>query len=69
MNFEWDENKRIPNLRTHGLDFIDAVPLFDGHPLVTRPSSRQGESRVVSVGRLGEKLSLSSGTRAVAASG
>ena len=29
MRFEWDEAKRIENLRKHGLDFRDAIELFD----------------------------------------
>ncbi|MDR3048830.1 MAG: BrnT family toxin [Elusimicrobiota bacterium] len=29
MNFEWDENKRISNLKKHGLDFVYARYIFD----------------------------------------
>ena len=30
MQFSWSESKREANIRTHGLDFIDAAPVFEG---------------------------------------
>ena len=30
MQFSWSESKRKANIRTHGLDFIDAAPVFEG---------------------------------------
>ena len=33
MSFEWDEAKRRRNLRNHGVDFVDVLPLFDGQIL------------------------------------
>ncbi|MEH1837626.1 MAG: hypothetical protein V7L20_02395 [Nostoc sp.] len=30
MEFEWDEVKRLTNLRKHGIDFIDIPAVFDG---------------------------------------
>ncbi len=29
MNFEWDEQKRLINIRRHDIDFVDVVRLFD----------------------------------------
>ena len=52
MDFEWDEKKRAINLAEHGLDLIDATPLFDGRPVFTYPSPRHGEERFVTVGQL-----------------
>ena len=52
MDFEWDEKKRAINLVEHGLDLIDATPLFDGRPVLTYPSPRHGEERFVTVGQL-----------------
>ena len=52
MDFEWDETKRAINLAGHGLDLIDATPLFDGRPVFTYPSPRHGEQRFVTVGLL-----------------
>jgi uncharacterized DUF497 family protein len=30
MRFEWDEVKRLQNLKDHSIDFIDARKVFDG---------------------------------------
>ena len=30
MEFNWSELKRATNLKTHGLDFVDAARVFDG---------------------------------------
>lgn len=30
MEFEWDEAKRLANIRKHGIDFIDALSVFNG---------------------------------------
>jgi uncharacterized DUF497 family protein len=54
--FEWDENKRCANLARHHLDLIDGQALFDGRPVITYSSPRDGEPRFVTVGRLGPKF-------------
>jgi uncharacterized protein len=56
VDFEWDERKRATNLRTHGLDLMDAAALFDGRPAYTYPSPRHGEERFVTVGFLAGKF-------------
>jgi len=30
MRFEWDEAKRLQNLKDHGVDFVDARKVFAG---------------------------------------
>jgi uncharacterized DUF497 family protein len=30
MQYEWDEDKRKANLKSHGLDFVDAARVFSG---------------------------------------
>lgn len=30
MEFEWDEDKRLANVRKHGIDFLDVVTVFEG---------------------------------------
>jgi uncharacterized DUF497 family protein len=30
MTFDWDEDKRLANARKHGIDFVDAVTIFEG---------------------------------------
>jgi uncharacterized DUF497 family protein len=56
MDFEWDEKKRAINLDEHGLDLIDATPLFDGRPVFTYPSPRHGEERFVTVGLVANRF-------------
>jgi uncharacterized DUF497 family protein len=52
MNFEWDENKRQRNIEKHTLDFLDAVQLFDGRPVVSTYSPRGEEERWATTGVL-----------------
>ncbi|KFX62155.1 hypothetical protein KBK24_0127230 [Burkholderia sp. K24] len=51
MRFEWDEVKNQINIRTHGIDFRDAVNVFD-HPVLTAMDQRQdyGEDRWIALG-------------------
>lgn len=30
MEFTWSETKRTANIKAHGLDFVDAVRVFEG---------------------------------------
>jgi uncharacterized protein len=53
--FEWDEDKKNSNLVKHGIDFEDAIEIFDG-PLLVRRSDRQNEERWVAIGSLEERL-------------
>lgn len=50
--FEWDEAKRSVNIDKHGIDFRDAVGIFD-EPHLTFPSVRGDEERQVTLGVLG----------------
>lgn len=50
MDFEWDEAKRLANIEKHGIDFIDAVVLFD-NPHLAAPAKRvDGEERWLTTG-------------------
>jgi len=53
MEYEWDEAKRLANLRKHGIDFTDVPPVFDGD-IVTVEINRYsyGEQRFVTFGLL-----------------
>lgn len=31
MKFDWNEKKRLSNLKRHGLDFVDAPSVFKGY--------------------------------------
>ena len=51
MAFEWDAAKNAANVLKHGIDFEDAIRIFDG-PVLERADDRRnyGEVRVVAFG-------------------
>ncbi|MGH7517294.1 MAG: BrnT family toxin [Gemmatimonadales bacterium] len=51
--YEWDSAKRESNLRKHGVDFLNAVRIFEG-PVLERQDRRldYGETRFVALGRV-----------------
>lgn len=51
MRFEWDEIKNQINIHKHGIDFIDAIDVFN-HPVFTAIDQREdyGEDRWVALG-------------------
>jgi uncharacterized DUF497 family protein len=51
VRFEWDESKNRRNIRKHGIDFIDAVDVFN-HPMLTLLDARDDyeEDRWHSIG-------------------
>ena len=53
MHFEWDDAKNQANIRKHGIDFQDAVDIFN-HPLLSRMDNRTdyGEERWVAIGQI-----------------
>jgi uncharacterized DUF497 family protein len=53
MKFDWDEKKRLQNLRKHGLDFGDAAEVFK-EETATIPDDRfdYGEDRFITFGLL-----------------
>ena len=53
MECEWDEAKRVANLRKHGIDFADVPTVFDGDMLtVEEDRYSYGEQRFVTFGLL-----------------
>src|SRR5438270_12114694 len=57
MEFEWDEAKRRANIVKHGIDFVDAVAMFDG-PFIEAEDRRRdyGERRMLATGGLSGQL-------------
>ena len=47
--FEWDEDKRRSVIERHGIDFEDAIQIFDG-PVWETLSPRPGEQRWLAIG-------------------
>ncbi len=53
MRFEWDENKRISNLESHGVDFKDAALIFTNVVLEAEDKRGDyGERRFRAVGHI-----------------
>jgi uncharacterized protein len=51
MDFELDPDKAVANLRKHGVDFADAVGVFeDEYALRREDPDAQGEQRFVTIG-------------------
>lgn len=49
--FEWDPAKCARNLRLHGIDFQDAIAIWQG-PVLQRRSDRGAEARCIAFGRV-----------------
>jgi hypothetical protein len=49
-DYEWDAKKAAANLRKHGVDFVDAVPVLEDELALTTADDATGEERRVSVG-------------------
>ena len=54
MDFEWDEEKRLANIEKHGIDFIDAVMLFENPHLTAPAQTVDGERRWLATGKIEE---------------
>ncbi len=53
MLFAWDEDKRLQNAAKHGIDFRDAIRIWDGAVLeVPSSQSGHGEHRYLAFGRI-----------------
>ena len=51
MQFEWDDNKNIANIRKHGINFADVVDMFN-HPMLNLVDNSQyyEEERWIAIG-------------------
>ncbi len=51
MAFEWDAAKNAANIAGHGIDFEDAIRIFDG-PMLEKADARRdyGEVRIIAFG-------------------
>ena len=51
IKFDWDEDKRLSNIKVHGLDFMDVWQLFSGDHIIGRAKpGRNGEERFLATG-------------------
>ena len=51
MNYEWDPKKRLKNLLKHGIEFSDAIMVFEDDFAITIEDPFCNEERFVTVGR------------------
>lgn len=55
--FEWDPKKNTTNIAKHGIDFDDAIGVFDGPALEQELPQRQGdEQRLLAIGMVDAKV-------------
>ena len=59
MQFEWDEGKNLANIRKHGIDFKDAIDVFN-HPMLAAPDLREdyGEERWLALGWMNATMAV-----------
>ena len=50
MEYEWDPKKASLNLRKHGIEFTDAVLVFDDDRAITLPDEHPREERYLTFG-------------------
>ena len=57
MEFTWNPDKRLANIRKHGLDFSDAERVFSGHTLTNQDHRFDYcEARFSTMGLLGDTV-------------
>ena len=49
LSYEWDPNKAIANIEKHGIDFADAVTVFDDLNAVTIDDPNYEEQRFITM--------------------
>lgn len=52
MKFEWDEAKRLENIRKHGIDFVEVVSVFDSQTVIFEDNRSYQEERFMLLGIL-----------------
>ena len=53
LQFEWDENKRLNNIHKHGIDFVDAVIIFENDNVIIEDDRfNYNEQRFIALGLL-----------------
>jgi hypothetical protein len=50
LDFEWNEDRAAGNLHKHGVDFADAVGVFDDPLAFSMPNDDPGEERFIGLG-------------------
>lgn len=50
MDYQWDREKAIANLEKHGVDFADAVAVFEDDAALTLSDTDPDEERFITIG-------------------
>ncbi len=50
MDYQWDRDKAKTNLEKHGVDFADAVAVFEDDAALTLPDTDPDEERFITIG-------------------
>jgi len=50
LEFEWDPRKAVRNFRKHGVEFVDAVIVFDDDRAITLADAHPTEERYITFG-------------------
>jgi len=50
MRYIWDPQKRIVNLRKHGIDFVDAIAVLEDEMALTKATIEEEEYRFHTLG-------------------
>lgn len=50
VEFEWDSQKAISNLKKHGVDFAEAVAVLEDEMAITIPDDHPDEERFITIG-------------------
>ena len=59
MKFEWDEAKRLANIRKHGIDFVDVPAIFERDTVtVIDDRVEYDETRYLTLGLLKSRVIL-----------
>jgi len=58
MEFEWDENKNSKNKEKHKIGFEEAKTIFDDPSAIELEASRNGEYRIIRIGKTATKFIL-----------
>jgi len=58
MEFEWDENKNRKNVEKHKIGFEEARTVFDDPDAIEIEASRDGEYRIIRIGKTATKFIL-----------
>lgn len=56
MDYEWDEDKRLSNIRKHGLDFMDADLVFKASIKVTVDAAHADDDRYVDLAEVNGRV-------------